>query len=161
SDIDPTVHGATVAGCQAWVPYPGYLAQGYQAHNVGYPNIAAAPRLVVSGDRTKANCDGGGVQYQGYFDCALTTPCDNTVLNNRLCGASGRKGCVKAGDSRLTSDPTHFTLAPCGTDTGMVFQGSDLSWNLDYIPGGTTGANARGILVYLMRGSAAPWTGTG
>jgi len=144
SDIDPTVHGWTAAGCAAWVAYPGYLRQTY-------PYPAGATRLVVTGDRSVSNCDGGGLQYQGYFDCALTTPCDPAVFGNSICGGSVRKGCVKAlptPDTRAASNPSYYKLAPCGTDTGMVFRDADLNWNINYTP------TNKGVLLYVMRGAA-------
>jgi Tfp pilus assembly protein PilX len=133
SQIDPIVHGTTTAACVAWNIDPW-------AKNYPYP--AGAPRLVITGDRSKGNCDGGGLQYQGYFDCALSTPCPSAI-----CGASGsvlnQKGCLKPGDTRATNTD-QYVVAPCGSHSGMVFT-SDVDWPTSY------GSTGNGILVYVMR----------
>jgi hypothetical protein len=128
SAIDPTLHGATVAACGG-LPNPSY-------NNYPYPSGA---RLVITGDRVKANCDGGGLQYQGYFDCALSTPCPSAI-----CNPGGRAACVKAGDSRINGTTYVSNAAGCGTNTGMVFT-SSLSWPANY------GSAGNGILAYVMR----------
>jgi hypothetical protein len=84
SQIDPTMHG-NVAGC-------------------------TGTRLVITGDATKMNCNGpvpATDSYAGFFDCALTTPCDVAV---DACPAPGfhltsatdrnRDACVRSGDTR-------------------------------------------------------------
>jgi hypothetical protein len=123
SAIDPGIHGAP--GCppgSIWsYPYPG------------------GQRLVITGDRSKGNCDAGGIQYQGYFDCALSTPCPPIV-----CAPSGRAACVKAGDSRINGVTYVSNSGGCGTNTGMVFQ-SNVNWPTNY------GSAGNGILVYVMR----------
>jgi hypothetical protein len=139
SAIDPTLHGATAPLC-AGLPNPN--------HN-SYP-YPTGVRLVVTGDRAKANCDGGGLQYQGYFDCALTTPCPASI-----CEPSGRAACVKAGDTRINGTTYVSNAAGCGGNTGMVFRGPQPPpLNKNY---GSAGA---GVLVYVMRGTADPWTDT-
>ncbi|HEX2482022.1 MAG TPA: hypothetical protein VHQ69_09090 [Methylomirabilota bacterium] len=138
SAIDPTMHGETALSCP---PGQNYL----------YP-YPSGKRLVITGDRSKANCDAGGETYQGYFDCALSIPCPPSI-----CGGTGRPACVKAGDSR--SGP-HFVRATaagvCGTAgaTGMVFRGAAP-------PNTSYGASGSGVLVYAMRGTTAPWTDPG
>jgi hypothetical protein len=128
SEIDPTLHGATAGAC-ASLPNPSY-------NSYPYPSGA---RLVITGDRGKANCDGGGLQYQGYFDCALSTPCPSAI-----CGGGGRAACVKAGDSRINGSTYFSNAGGCGTHTGMVFT-SNLNWPANY------GSAANGIIVYVMR----------
>jgi hypothetical protein len=127
SAIDVTLHAETLVNCPA-------------GQNYSYP-YPSGKRLIVAGDRSKANCDGGGLQYQGYFDCALTTPCPASI-----CG-SLRPACVKATDSRGLPNYVK-ALAPgvCGAAgaTGMVFT-SNLTWPTDY------GSTNNGILVYVMR----------
>jgi Tfp pilus assembly protein PilX len=138
SAIDPTLHGETAASCP-----PG------QTYGYPYPS---GKRLVVAGDRSKANCDAGGETYQGFFDCALSTPCSPSI-----CGGSGRSACVKASDSRIHPDFVRAT-APgvCGAAgaTGMVFRGAPP-------PDASYGAPGAGVLVYVMRGTVAPWTSAG
>jgi hypothetical protein len=140
SQIDPTVHGTTTGNCSAWDINPWYKS---------YPYQAGAPRLVVTGDRSKANCDDtvNGIQYQGYFDCALSTPCPANI-----CGSTGpvltRKGCLKPLDSRL-SNANEYTVAPCGSHTGMVFTAGNLDWPTTLLAGpGSSATN--GIIVYVM-----------
>ncbi len=161
SEIDPSVHGAGatmalgIANCLAWEYSPCWpvtcSAQGPSFKNYPYPNPgsggSAPPRLVVTGDRSKATCDSpNGIQYQGYFDCALSTPCPAAI-----CGSSGpvltRKGCLKSGTSPLDSrllDTNRYQAAPCVTHTGMVFT-SSLNWPANY------GSTNNGILAYVMR----------
>jgi hypothetical protein len=130
SDIDPVIHGATAGTCAA-LPNPRF-------NNYPYPSGA---RLVITGDRTKTNCDGGGVQYQGYFDCALTTPCPAAI-----CGGGGRPACLKPADTRTGANYVKATApgvcAGAGA-TGMVFT-SNLTWPADY------GSSGNGILAYVM-----------
>lgn len=137
SEIDPTLHGWTTAGCLAWDASPSYK---------NYPYKSGAVRIVVTGDRSKANCDDtvNNVHYQGYFDCALSTPCPATI-----CG-SIRRACLKPGDSRL-ADTTQYRVAPCGTDTGMVFTGGGtFTWPATLLSGpGSSVSN--GTVVYVMR----------
>jgi hypothetical protein len=127
SAIDVTLHGETAGNCA-----PGSL--------FAYP-YPTGKRLVITGDRSQANCDAGGVQYQGYFDCALTTPCPAAI-----CG-SLRPACVSPVDSRTGASYVKAT-APgvCGAAgaTGMVFT-SSLDWPANY------GSAGNGILVYVMR----------
>jgi Tfp pilus assembly protein PilX len=127
SAIDPTLHGETAGNCP-----PG--------SNYAYP-YPSGKRLVVAGDRSKANCDAGGVQYQGYFDCALTTPCPAAI-----CG-SLRPACVSAADTR--TGPSYVKATAPGVCAaagawGMVFTGS-VNWPANY------GAAGNGIPVYVMR----------
>jgi hypothetical protein len=89
------------------------------------------------------------LQYQGYFDCALTTPCPPAI-----CGGSGRAACVMGGDSRIDGITYVSNTTGCGTSTGMVFRGASP-------PSTTYGAPGAGLLVYVMRGTAAPWTDAG
>jgi hypothetical protein len=135
SAITPEIHGETAATCP-----PGA--------NYDYP-YPSGKRLVVAGDRSKANCDGGGLQYQGYFDCALTTPCPPAI-----CGGTGRAACVKEGDSRIDGVTFVSNATGCGLNTGMVFRGASP-------PNTTYGSPGAGVLVYVMRGTTAPWTDAG
>jgi hypothetical protein len=135
SAIDPTLHGETAANCP-----PG--------QNYSYP-YPSGKRLVVAGDRSRGNCDGGGLQYQGYFDCALTTPCPPAV-----CGGPGRAACVMAGDSRIDGITFLSNATGCGANTGMVFRGGSP-------PAMSYGSPAAGVLLYVMRGTAMPWTDAG
>jgi Tfp pilus assembly protein PilX len=141
SAIDPIVHGATAVLC-AGLPHPNY-------NSYPYPT---GVRLVVTGDRAKANCDAGGLQYQGYFDCALSTPCPAGI-----CGSSGpvltRKGCLKPGDTRA-SNTNQYVVAPCGSHTGMVFRGTSPP-DTDY------GSSVSPVVIYVMRGTVPPWTNAG
>jgi hypothetical protein len=135
SAIAPDLHGETPASCP-----PG------QRYTYPYPT---GKRLVVAGDRRTANCDGGGFQYQGYFDCALTTPCPPAI-----CGGAGRAACVLAGDSRIDGITYVSNSGGCGANTGMVFRGASA-------PSTTYGSPGAGVLVYVMRGTTAPWTDVG
>jgi Tfp pilus assembly protein PilX len=135
SQIDPGVHGETTANCSV------------ANYNYPYPT---GKRLVITGDRSKANCDDtvNGIQYQGFFDCALSTPCPAAI-----CGSSGpvltRKGCVKPGDSRA-SNTNEYVVAPCNTHTGMVFTDSNVDWP-ETITTGPGSSATNGILVYVLR----------
>lgn len=127
SAIDVTLHGETVGNCP-----PG--------QNYGYP-YPSGKRLVVAGDRSKANCDGGGMQYQGYFDCALSTPCPSAI-----CGG-GRAACLKPADTRTGATYVKATapgVCAAAGATGMVFT-SSLTWPANY------GSAGNGILAYIMR----------
>jgi hypothetical protein len=135
SAIDPAVHGETAGNCP-----PG--------QNYAYP-YPSGKRLVVLGDRRVANCDGGGIQYQGYFDCAVSTPCPPAI-----CGGSGRAACVMAGDSRIDGVTYVSNTAGCGGHTGMVFRGAPP-------PSTTYGSAGSGVLLYVMRGTTPPWTDAG
>jgi len=114
SQIDPTLHGNNLA--------------------------CSGTRKVVTGDGTVQNCHGGGQAYQGYFDCALTTP-----------GAAygGGPACVKFGDTRNNGTtykqiPSPGSPCPAGA-TGMVFTGDTSFGNVGSSP--TDGRNA-----YVMQG---------
>ena len=135
SAIAPALHGETPGNCP-----PG--------QNYAYP-YPSGKRLIVLGDRSLAHCDGGGLQYQGYFDCALTTPCPPAV-----CGGSGRAACVLAGDSRIDGSTYVSNATGCGASTGMVFRGASP-------PSTTYGSAGAGVLLYVMRGTAPPWTDAG
>ena len=122
SQIDPTLHG-NVAGC-------------------------SGARKVVTGDNSKQNCNGGGQPYQGYFDCALTTPGT---------GYGGGPACVKFGDLRNNGTtykqvPAPGSPCPVGA-TGMIFFG-DTSF-------GNVGAAGNGRNAYVMRTPAPGHAGTG
>jgi Tfp pilus assembly protein PilX len=125
SAIDVTLHGETTVNC-----VPGSI------YSYPYP---LGKRLVITGDRSKANCDGGGMQYQGYFDCALSTPCPAAI-----CGGSGLAACVKVGDGRINGTTYISNAGGCAANTGMVFT-SSLNWPANY------GSSNNGILVYVMR----------
>jgi len=125
STVDPTVHGSA--------PAP------------------SCTRPALSGDAIRQNCHGGGQAYAGYFDCALTTPCDLPTC------APARKACVRAGDSRAVSQPTRYVAVTgvppaCPTEggvrqTGMVFAG-------DQSLGGV-GSPGSGRNVYVLRSGNA------
>lgn len=95
SAIDPTMHGA-VPGCP-----PG-------------------ARKVLTGDAALMNCNGGGENYAGYFDCALTTPCDAPDYCPPAPGASYRDACVRGGDGRAPGG----VPSPAGPNTFYVATGT-------------------------------------
>jgi hypothetical protein len=117
SEIDPTLHG-NVVGC-------------------------GGARKVVTGDGTLQDCPGVGRSYQGYFDCALTTPGQ---------AFGGGPACVNSGDLRATTDPSNYkdvSLQPggvCGSATGMVFVGDTSFGNI-----GTSATDGRNA--YVLRGN--------
>jgi hypothetical protein len=132
SAIDPLLHDPAPGNCPAGTNY-----------DYPYP---IGKRLVVQGDATKGNCGTfGGVTFRGYFDCALTTPCEAPACS------STRKACVPDGDPRL-SDTTRYynasTPGGCGANTGMVFIGN-VGWNNH----GNVGATGNGRNMYVMNGS--------
>jgi hypothetical protein len=123
SAIDVTLHEETTINCP-----PG--------QNYSYP-YPSGKRLVVAGRHSAtANCDAGGQQYQGYFDCALTTPGQ---------AFGGGPACVKKDDSRASTDSSNYKEAPCPSGaTGMVFAGDKSFGNVGSLE--TGGRNA-----YVMR----------
>jgi Tfp pilus assembly protein PilX len=128
--VDVTLHGETVGNCP-----PG--------QNYSYP-YPTGKRLVVQGDASKSNCGTfGGHTFSGYFDCALTTPCEAPACSPT------RKACVPAGDPRL-SDPTRYASSTggCLTNTGMVFAGN-VGWNNH----GNVGVAGNGRNMYVMNGT--------
>jgi hypothetical protein len=132
SAIDPLLHD----------PVPGNCPAGT---NYDYP-YPIGKRLVVQGDATRGTCGTfGGITFSGYFDCALTTPCEAPACS------STRKACVPHGDPRL-SDTTRYydasTPGGCGGNTGMVFVGN-VGWNNH----GNVGATGNGRNMYVMNGS--------
>ena len=147
SEIDPSLHGGVgnIALC-AGLPSPNSFIN--YVPGTGYPNSTGA-RLVVTGDRTKANCDGGGRPYQGFFDCALSTPCPSAICS------PARPACVKPGDLRSGANYIEATVpgVTCAANvppaTGMVFT-SDLDWPVDYGNSDPTGLKTP---VYVMGGS--------
>jgi Tfp pilus assembly protein PilX len=135
SAIDVTLHGESTGNCP-----PG--------QNYSYP-YPGGKRLVVQGDASKGSCGTfGGVTFRGYFDCALTTPCEAPAC------ATTRKACVPPGDPRL-SDPSRYYDASspggCGANTGMVFVGN-VTWNNEGVGGGL-GAGGDGRNMYVMNGT--------
>jgi hypothetical protein len=133
SRIDVTLHGETVANCP-----PG------QNYNKPYP---VGKRLVIQGDATKGNCGTfGGITFSGYFDCALTTPCEAPACSPT------RKACVPAADPRLLSDSSRYfdasTPGGCAGNTGMVFT-SSVDWNNN----GNNGSTGNGRNMYVMNGT--------
>lgn len=131
SAIDVTLHHETEANCP-----PG------QTYAYPYP---PGKRLVVQGDAARGDCGTfGGVTFRGYFDCALTTPCEAPVC------APTRKACVPAGDPRL-ADPARYQSAAsggCGAHRGMVFVGA-VMWDGH----GSVGAPGDGRNLYVMDGT--------
>jgi hypothetical protein len=122
SEIDPTLHG-NVVGC-------------------------SGSRKVVTGDASKANCNGGGQTYQGYFDCALTTP-----------GAAygGGPACVKFNDTRHNGTtyirvPAPGSPCPAGA-TGMVFNAVGATTQQDWSFGDIGTSATNGVSVYAMQGT--------
>jgi hypothetical protein len=103
------------------------------------PGCSPSGRKVVTGGGTLQNCNGGGQTYHGYFDCALTTPCPETI-----CGVL-RPACVNNNDSRALTDSSNYKEAPCPSEaTGMVFSGDTPFGNVG--SSDTDGRNA-----YVMR----------
>jgi Tfp pilus assembly protein PilX len=139
SAIDPLLHDPTPGNCPAGT-------------NDDYP-YTAGRRYVVQGDANKGNCGtfintitSLPITYGGYFDCALTTPCEAPACN------ATRKACVPNGDPRLAdSSRYHNVSSPpggCGSNTGMVFIGN-VSWNNN----GDVGAAGNGRNMYVMNGT--------
>jgi Tfp pilus assembly protein PilX len=152
SQIDPTMHGGTAttgATC----------------------GTGPQPRLfpVVQGDASVANCGTfGGITYSGYFDCALTTPCQAPDYCPPAPGNNYTRGCVRLGDPRAVTFPLLYAVAPCPADaTGMVFNyyangaalpvpRPDQMMDLDL---GTVGGNGAGVMdapngrnIYVLTG---------
>lgn len=129
--VDVTLHGETVGNCP-----PG------QNYSYPYPG----KRLVVQGDASKSNCGTyGGHTFSGYFDCALTTPCEAPACSTT------RKACVPAADPRLSDAARYYsagTPGGCGPNTGMVFIGN-VGWNNH----GDVGATGNGRNMYVMNGT--------
>ena len=137
SAIDVTLHGETTGNCPPGQNYP-------------YP-YPGGKRLVIAGGGATVNCAAGGVQYKGYFDCALTTPCPATI-----CG-SLRAACVSPADIRTGPNyvkATALGVCEAAGATGMVFRGTPPP-NTNY---GSPGA---GVLLYVMRGTAPTWKNEG
>jgi Tfp pilus assembly protein PilX len=132
SAIDPLLHDPTPGNCPAGT-------------NDDYP-YTAGRRYVVQGDASKGNCGTfNGVTFSGYFDCALTTPCEAPACSPT------RKACVPAGDPRLADATRYYDASSpggCGANTGMVFIG-DVSWNNN----GDVGAAGNGRNMYVMDGT--------
>jgi Tfp pilus assembly protein PilX len=130
--VDVTLHSETVGNCP-----PG------QNYDYPYPG---GKRLVVQGDTSKANCGTyNGHTFSGYFDCALTTPCEAPACSTT------RKACVPAGDPRLSDAARYYSAGSpggCGANTGMVFIGN-VGWNNH----GDVGATGNGRNMYVMDGT--------
>ena len=139
SAIDPLLHDPTPGNCPAGT-------------NDDYP-YTSGRRYVIQGDATKGNCGtfvntntGVPVTYRGYFDCALTTPCEAPACSTT------RKACVPAGDPRLSDTSRYYDASSpggCGGNTGMVFIGSVPSWPNN----GVVGALGNGRNMYVMNGT--------
>jgi hypothetical protein len=126
SAIDVTVHGESAGNCP-----PG------QNYTYPYP---VGKRLVVQGDASIGNCGTfNGVTFRGYFDCALTTPCELPLCNPIV------RACVPPGDPRL-SDASRYAPSPCGANRGMVRTGA-VSFT------GNIGAPGNGRNIYVMGGT--------
>ncbi len=162
SRIDPAVHTNNPAtdcpvGSTSLYSRPAF--SGYAA----YPAAPAdgGPVLVLMGEdpaitstAKKCNVDPNNSSnyYFGYFDCALSTPCDSATG----CGTP-RKACVRATDSRVTSDPTHYASAGtgwppspgCGANTGMVWIGSASFSSI------TIGSPTNPVVLYVLHSKAA------
>ncbi len=122
SRIDPTMHGADWGRCPpaspTLSPYPSAaLPPGFRPVLMGEDSAAG-------GQPCNADPANPAIRYFGYFDCALSTPCEPAAA----CPAGQEtKGCVKAGDSRATADPGRYAAAsptcPGGATpaTGLVF----------------------------------------
>jgi hypothetical protein len=121
STIDPLLHD----------PIPGNCPAGT---NDDYP-YTPGRRYVVQG--TKGDCG----TVRGYFDCALTTPCEPPACNPT------RKACVRDGDPRLSNTSLYHNASSggCGSHTGMVFKG-----NVDWNGHGNVGAPGNGRNMYVM-----------
>jgi hypothetical protein len=123
-------------------PTPGNCPAGT---NDDYP-YTAGRRYVVQGSATNGNCGTfGGVTFRGYFDCALTTPCEAPACSPT------RKACVPALDPRLADATRYYDASSpggCGANTGMVFIGS-VSWTNH----GDVGSSGNGRNMYVMNGT--------
>lgn len=192
SQIDPTLHGMNLNTCLSIAAGTQLFAQPAVS---GYPQFPAipnsgGPQLVLMGEdpgittgSATSNNDPapGGPTYFGYFDSALSTYCDPLVLGNVCPGGTPRLGCLKPGDSRLTSDPTHYVAptvvagsitvgcraaglarVPPVISTGMVYTGSQTFT-------GNIGSVSKPLTVYVVHdptasmnpnGSGAPTVST-
>jgi hypothetical protein len=133
SAIDPLLHD----------PIPGNCPAGT---NDDYP-YTPGRRYVVQG--TKGDCGkyrigGVWVTYSGYFDCALTTPCEAPAC------APLRKACVLDGDPRLSDSRYASAAGGCGSNTGMVFKNVNVSLDGDV---GTLIPKEDGRNMYVMNGT--------
>ena len=132
SAIDVTLHYETVGNCP-----PGT--------NDDYP-YTLGRRYVVQGDAIKGNCGTfGGVTFRGYFDCALTTPCEAPACSPT------RRACVPALDPRLSDTTRYYDASSpggCGANTGMVFIG-----NVNWSNHGNVGGSGNGRNMYVMNGT--------
>lgn len=146
SQIDPSLHGN--AGC---------AAEGRKV------------MVGVAGDPRNCNDPINGIAYSGYFDCALTTPCDTAV---DFCpGGANIPACVLLGDGRI--GPLYVVRDPSGVcpngATGMVFNYlafgiRTTSQDIDAVFQGQVGCsvavnpcpggNQVGRTIYVMRGSS-------
>jgi Tfp pilus assembly protein PilX len=134
SAIDPLLHDPTPGNCP-----PGA--------NDDYP-YTTGRRYVVQGDATKGTCGTfGGVTFRGYFDCALTTPCEAPIPG------CPRKACVPAGDPRLADTSRYWDASSaggCGNNTGMVFRGVSYPTGVTWNNIGAVGAAGNGRNMYVM-----------
>ncbi len=144
SRIDPTVHNNALLWCTTnGNPLArGLFTQPANATYPAYPPVPpAGPRVVLMGEdpvvtATARTCNqdplNPGIQYFGYFDCALSTPCD--AAHNCTTATATPKGCVKPTDSRAVGNPSYaaptivggVVTVGCQTKgaTGMVYQGN-------------------------------------
>jgi hypothetical protein len=167
SRIDPTLHNNTLAWCIAnGNPLaPGLFIQPANATYPAFPPVPpAGPRLVIAGEdpavtATAQTCNpdplNPAIKYFGYFDCALSTPCD--ALHG--CPPPVTKGCVKPTDSRAVGNPSYdaptivggVVTVGCQTKgaTGIVYTGNTTIQNMGlpavpvtiYVMGDATGAS--------------------
>ena len=95
-----------------------------------------------------------GETYQGYFDCALT----DALCSAPSVAASGRPACVKAADSRAgqTTCRSHCARLVRGRRRDGHGVHRRLAASTP-----TTARAGTGVIVYVMRGTPAPWTNTG
>jgi hypothetical protein len=105
-------------------------------------------RKVVTGDATLQNCNGGGETYQGYFDCALTTPGS---------AYGGGPACVKFNDTRHNGTtyirvPAPGSPCPAGA-TGMVFNAVGATTHQDWSFNNVGSSASDGRNAYVMQGS--------
>jgi Tfp pilus assembly protein PilX len=151
-------------GCT--VSWPGIYAYPYPVPNNQPPRFVLMgedPALVPTAKKCNVDPVNAAIFYFGYYDCALSTWCDPSAPFNQVCPPGGKPGfpnagmfraCVRAGDSRLVSDPIHYGQymggGVCGGgaswETGMVFSGNT-NFNTD------VGSPSRSLDVYVYRGN--------
>jgi Tfp pilus assembly protein PilX len=173
SRIDPTVHRLTTAACATFgAGAVALFSQPAITNYPAYPPLATTNQLVVMGEdpaltatAKKCNVDPGNASnyYFGYFDCALSTPCEQQANVPGCLPPTTRKACVRATDSRVVvgsgfTNLTDYASAGqpggCGLDTGMVWKNSvTFNHNINL---GTYNAP---VVIYMLHDNVSPGPG--